>query len=132
MTGFVRRIHEFTISEGIELSAAVKARYPECITWDAQDWVQWAEEGIVDFLFPMNYTNSVRLAAMGTVSHVAFLNGKVPLWEGLGKTSRGSTLSPAALAEQVQAVLRVGADGAVIFNFLGLTDEDLRLLRQLQ
>jgi uncharacterized lipoprotein YddW (UPF0748 family) len=128
LTGFVRRLHAFTASEGIELSAAVFAGYPDSICSQAQDWVQWAEEGLVDFLFPMNYTNSLRVAVTRTVSHVALVGGRVPVWEGLGKASSMSDLTTEALAEQVSGCLDAGAQGIVLFHYRAVTDDDTEAL----
>jgi len=132
LTGFVRRLQEFTRREGMELSAAVFAGYPDCIRTQAQDWVQWAEEGLVDFLFPMNYTNSLRMAVTRTMAHVALVRGRVPIWEGLGKFSSASQLSPEALGEQIKGVLEAGAQGVVIFHYRALTEEDLQTICRLR
>ncbi len=129
---FVRRVHALTTREGMELSAAVFRDYPECIRFQAQDWAGWAEEGIVDYLFEMNYTNSIRLAVLRTLAHVAQVKGKVPLWQGLGKRSSMSVLSTEVLKKQVRGVLEAGADGIVIFTYPALTPEDLAFLRQLR
>ena len=128
LTAFVRRLHDFTQSEGIELSAAVFAGYPDAIRSQAQDWVQWAEEGLVDFLFPMNYTNSLRVAASRTISHVALVGGTVPVWEGLGKASSASQLTTEALAEQVSAVIAAGAQGIVLFHYRAVTEDDINAI----
>jgi len=132
LTDFVRRLHAFTAAEGIELSAAVFTGYPDSIRGQAQDWVQWAEEGLVDFLFPMTYTNSLRTAVARTICHVALVAGKVPLWEGLGKASSASQLTTEALAAQVSGVLDAGAQGVVLFHYRAVTDEDVDTIRRLR
>lgn len=129
LTNFVQRMREFTRNEGLELSAAVFAGYPDCIRSQAQDWVLWAEEGLVDYLFPMNYTNSLRVAVTRTISHVALVGGKVPIWEGLGKASSASQLTTEALAKQIEGVLDAGAQGVVIFHYRAVTEEDIEAIR---
>ena len=132
LTGFVRRLYAFTSGEGLELSAAVFAGYPDCIRSQAQDWVAWAEEGLVDFLFPMTYTNSLRVAVARTVSHVALVGGRVPVWAGLGKASSASQLTTEALAAQVAGVLGAGAQGVVLFHYRAVGEEDVEALRSLR
>jgi uncharacterized lipoprotein YddW (UPF0748 family) len=131
LTGFVRRLHEFAVSEGLEVSAAVFAGYPDCLRAQAQDWVQWAQEGIVDFLFPMNYTNSLRVAVTRTVTHVALVGGKVPVWEGLGRSSSASQLTTETLLGQVQGVLDAGAQGIVLFHYRSIADDDVKAIGRL-
>jgi len=132
VTEFVRRLHEFTGGEGMELSAAVFAGYPDCRADQGQDWVEWAEKGLVDFMFPMTYTNSLRSAVTRTAAHVAWVAGKVPLWEGLGKSSSISRLSSEALGLQMAGVLEAGADGVVLFHEAAVTDEDIRAIQALR
>jgi uncharacterized lipoprotein YddW (UPF0748 family) len=129
---FVRRVHGLTGQNDMELSAAVFAHYPACVRTQGQDWVRWAEEGRVDYLFPMNYTNSTRDAVALTVTHAALIKGRVPLWEGLGRDSSDSLLSADGLEKQARAVLAAGADGVVVFKYKSLTSEDLAVFRQLK
>lgn len=131
LKGFVRRIRELTSQLGMELSAAVFPGYPDCIYAQAQDWAEWAHEGLVDFLFPMNYTNSVRIARGRAVSHTALVKGKVPVWEGLGKSSSASQLSTEMLRRQVEVCLQAGAEGIVLFSYPAVTDEDIEVLKPL-
>lgn len=132
LTGFVRRLREFTRAEGMELSAAVFPSYPDCIGSQAQDWVGWAEEGLVDFLFPMNYTNSLQICLTRTISHVALVGDGVPVWEGLGKKSSCSELSTEALAAQVRGVREAGARGVVLFQYRAVTEEDVQAIRRVR
>jgi uncharacterized lipoprotein YddW (UPF0748 family) len=122
---FVTRVHDLTSGAGMELSAAVFNEYPRSISGQGQDWVQWAELGIVDYLFPMSYTNSLLSVVSRTICHVALVGGRVPVWEGLGKYSSASQLTPEALGEQIRGVLDRGADGVVIFHYGAITDDDL-------
>jgi len=125
VTAFVERLHGITRQKGIELSAAVFADYPGSRHSNGQDWVAWAERGIVDFLFPMNYTNSTRDARMRTRCHRALVGPEFPLWEGLGKDSSASQLSTQVMVEQMRACLKEGSQGVVLFSYPALSDEDL-------
>ena len=132
ITDFVSRLREFTRSENLELSAAVFAGYPDSRRTQGQDWIEWAEKGLVDYLLPMNYTNSTRWAAARTISHAALIGGKAPLWEGLGKSSSASQLTTEVLTEQVKAVLAAGAQGIVLFSDPAVTEADIQAVQQLR
>lgn len=131
VTGFVRRLRAFTDEKGMELSAAVFAGYPDSIRSQGQDWVQWSDDGLLDYLFPMNYTNSLAVARARTICHVALVSGRTPIWEGLGKRSSASQLGPEELAAQAREVLAAGAKGIVLFSYPALTDEDLSALSEI-
>ncbi len=132
ITRFVQGLREFTSDRDVELSAAVFGGYPDSIGGQGQDWVKWAELGLVDYLFPMNYTNSIRVAVSRTISHVALVSGRVPVWEGLGKLSSASQLSTDALAAQIRGVLGARADGIVLFHYRAVTDEDIAAIRAIR
>ncbi len=132
VTAFVRRMRELTSSEGIELSAAVFPDVPVCIIHQGQDWPLWAEEKLVDFLFPMNYTPSTRAAATRTQCHLALAAGHVPIWEGLCRRSSQAMLDAPALERQMRAVLETGAEGICLFSYPALDDEDMALIRGLK
>jgi len=105
--------------------------YPECIVNQGQDWVYWAERGLLDSVVPMNYTNSLLMLKRRTKAHLAYVKGKCALWEGLGKDSSRSQLSTEALIKQIKAVREEGAEGVMIFPYSALTDEDLTALAEL-
>jgi uncharacterized lipoprotein YddW (UPF0748 family) len=125
ITDFVRRMREYTAAHDLELSAAVFRDYPQSVPSQGQDWVGWANEGLVDFVFPMNYDESEINVRRLTREHVKLVDDKVALWEGLMKDK----LTPPQLARQVRAVLQLRTKGAVIFHYPALTDEDLAAMK---
>lgn len=131
VTKFVEEISGLVRSRDKELSAAVFMDYPECLVNQGQDWADWGERGLIDYLFPMTYTNSVLMVKRRTRNHVAQIRGGCHLWEGLGKRSSRSTLSTEALVEQTKAAIGEGAGGIVIFAYSSLTDEDLSALSRM-
>ncbi|MFP4028170.1 MAG: glycoside hydrolase family 10 protein [Candidatus Brocadiia bacterium] len=128
ITGLVERVHDYTRDHDLELSAAVFADYPRCSESQGQDWVDWTRQGLVDYIFPMNYTNSLRMAEARAVCHKTLVGNQVPLWEGLGKASSCSALSTADLELQVDKCLDAGANGIVLFSYPAVTDEDIQML----
>ena len=125
ITRFVRNIREMTRRRDKELSAAVFPEYPSCLIGVGQDWVRWVEERLVDYLFPMNYTNSSKVAVSRTRCHIALVGESVPVWEGLGKSSSASYLPTEKLMRQIEGVLDAGAQGIVLFHYAAVEDSDL-------
>jgi uncharacterized lipoprotein YddW (UPF0748 family) len=131
ITMFVEELSESVKARGKELSAAVFMEYPECIVYEGQDWGDWGEKGLVDYMFPMTYTNSTLMVSRRTRNHIAQVKEGCHMWEGLGKRSSRSTLSTEALVEQARAAGEEEAEGIVIFSYSSLTDEDLAALSAL-
>jgi len=131
VTSFVEQMHDLTRSKDIELSAAVFADIPSCRNSNGQDWVKWAEKSLVDFMFPMNYDNSMRNVRLRTRQHVALIKGFCPVWEGLGKASSASQLTTEVMVEQICSAKQEGAEGVVLFHYPALSDEDLAALKAL-
>jgi uncharacterized lipoprotein YddW (UPF0748 family) len=131
VSAFVERLHGITQTKRVELSAAVFSGYPDCRQSNGQDWVAWAERKLVDFLFPMTYTNSTRDARMRTRCHRALVGDRIPIWEGLGKRSSASELSTAVMMEQIEACLAERSQGIVLFSYPALSDEDLAAIASL-
>ncbi|MGC9014368.1 MAG: glycoside hydrolase family 10 protein [Thermoproteota archaeon] len=109
----------------IKLSAAVFKDYPRCVTTVAQDWADWIEKGIVDFICPMTYEYDLRVAKYLARSHRAVVGKDATVYEGIGKRSSQSILSPRDVFMQASAFVKEGADGIVIFSYSSLEDEDL-------
>ncbi len=128
----VERVAQLAHGEGLEVSAAVFPKYPQCRETQGQDWVLWAENGWVDYIFPMNYTDSNRDAVMRTRAHKAVLGGEAVLWEGLGKKSHNTNKTPEELVEQIELVMDAGSEGIVIFEERDLTAEDIAALKKLR
>ncbi len=129
ITRFVARLSKAAKAADKEVSAAVFPEYPEAIVTIGQDWESWARQGLVDYMFPMNYTMSTKIAIKRTRNHVAALEGSgVPLWEGLWNRQ---ALSTPMLMEQARGALAQGAQGIVIFEYHGLDDQDLSALGKL-
>lgn len=131
VTQFVRYLRKFTKKEKMKLSASVCCfrNYESARVNQSQDWVSWAQEQLLDYLKPMNYTNDLSDFTHQTKSHVALVRGRVPVWEGLNATR----LSTEALAKHAQAARDAGAQGvAIIYNHHAITDDDFKALREVR
>ncbi|NUQ60992.1 MAG: family 10 glycosylhydrolase [Pirellulales bacterium] len=104
------------IKPSIQISAAVFGSYPDCRISVGQDWVQWAKAGYVDFLCPMDYTDSDQRFINLVSEQLRLVEGKVPLYSGIGATSSSSTLPPDRVAGQAHHARALGAAGFTIFN----------------
>jgi len=125
---FVERLREAAKAKNIEVSAAVFADYPSCVESIGQDWVKWGKNGLVDYLFPMNYTLDVKEAAERANNHIVAVAGACPVWEGLWNKPE---MTVSTLIEEIKGVLQAGTDGVVIFEYYGLSDEDIGAIKEL-
>jgi len=128
---FVRSMRKLTAERGKELSAATWSTYLWGKEGYGQDWCAWAREGLLDLSCPMDYTNSLDDLKDLIPGQLAAVEGKCPLWVGIGKKSSHSDLSPQQFAEQILLCRQLGADGITVFSHVALTDEDLALLKRL-
>lgn len=132
ITNLVRAVSQEArkIRPGIQISAAVFSDWPYCRDSIGQDWANWVKEGLLDFVCPMNYTNSAGTIGSLVQNQVAAIEGAKPLVSGIGVTSSQSGLSPDQVARQIAAVRRSGAKGFILFNLdRSLLDDVLPLLR---
>ena len=130
ITRFVRRIRKASSEGGKELSAAVFFYYPGGLQDVAQDWELWVRDGLLDHVFPMNYSRSTEIAAKWTRNNVSTLAGSsgCRLWEGL---LRPSNMTTDRFVEHVKAVLAAGVAGFTVFEYRYLSDDDLAALGSL-
>jgi len=103
------------IRPGIKLSAAVFSDWPQCRDTVGQDWVNWVKNGYLDFVCPMDYTESAtQYAQWMTIQSEAI--GKVALFcPGVGVTL-DNTMSPDQVVRQIQLGQKAGSSGFILFN----------------
>ena len=94
--------------------AAVWPDLPSVRRDRGQNWKAWVDAGYVDFICPMNYATDPATFAKRLADERAMVNGRVPIYEGIGayKLTSGSQLGPLVAASQ-----RGGANGWVLFNY---------------
>jgi uncharacterized lipoprotein YddW (UPF0748 family) len=115
------------IRPGLKISAAVFWHWSNARNSVAQDWKLWVEKGYLDFVCPMQYTDSAAAFAGQTRLTAGWTAGKIPLVPGIGATLG---LSPDGTLEQVLAARRqAGTAGFVLFNYDLSLLEHLDLLR---
>jgi uncharacterized lipoprotein YddW (UPF0748 family) len=101
------------------LSAAVVPDEAESERNRLQDWRTWAENGILDVICPMIYTEDAG-AFVADIQSVRARTGAVPVWAGIG----AYRLQPSQTIENILAARRHGAQGIVLFSYDSLTGPD--------
>jgi uncharacterized lipoprotein YddW (UPF0748 family) len=116
ITDFVRDVRDLvrTESPGTLLSAAVLPDREDALG-NGQDWAAWAEEGVVDFIVPMDYTDSLELFSQLLDAQLV-LAGDVPVVPGIGSNAGGLDLSPDEISCQMAVAIRAGAAGWALFH----------------
>jgi len=114
ITGLVREVSTAArgIRPGIQISAAVFG-WP----WNyevGQDWKQWVEEGLLDFICPMNYTTSRDELRRAVTVEMEVVKRRIALYIGLGEFILPRTPD---LVEQILLSRELGADGFVLFCY---------------
>jgi len=95
-----------------ELSAAVFPDRDEAYLNRGQDWQVWAQEGLVDALYPMTYFGPAERVA-GQLREIAVHRTPgVRYWAGLGAYIKG----PEQIATEATAASKLGYDGLALFS----------------
>lgn len=97
----------------IKISAAVFGRYPDCRIGVGQDWVAWIKAGYLDFVCPMDYTQSDLEFTNLVSSQQTLIEGRIPIYPGIGAWRLGT---PDRVVSQVLVARRLNAPGFTVFN----------------
>ena len=99
-----------------QLTAAVYAKYPRCIETVGQDWVKWIDFNLVDYVVPMDYTESMTQFESFLGQHAS------PKWHagrtiaGIGVTASESNLGADQVVEQIRLSRKHGLAGQSLFD----------------
>jgi uncharacterized lipoprotein YddW (UPF0748 family) len=118
ITTVVRQVSEQarSVRPGIKISAAVFPNWAADRDSVAQDWKLWCEKGWVDFVCPMDYTES-RGRFANLVSRQKEWVGRTPFYPGIGVSASSSRLPIEEVIEQIEVTRRQGTGGFIIFNY---------------
>lgn len=116
ITSFVRHVRNGIeeIRPGVLLSAAVLKDRNDGLR-NGQDWVGWVEEGLIDFVVPMNYTDSLHIFRALLEDQMESAGG-FPVVAGIGVFSADCTLGPEEAAEQAELSSEAGSAGYALFH----------------
>ncbi|MDZ7616736.1 MAG: family 10 glycosylhydrolase, partial [Patescibacteria group bacterium] len=107
----------------LAISAAVFGQYPGCRESVAQDWVAWVEAGYLDFLCPMDYTDSDEQFSNLVENQLKLVGKRVPVYPGIGASAPG--LEPDRVVGQILHARRLGASGFTVFEFSARTADTM-------
>jgi len=133
ITALVRNVAKRVRAEapGVEISAAVFENAANCPIAVGQDWPAWCKEGLLDFVCPMDYTDSTSVFA-GLVKKQKGIIGDVPLYPGIGLSSSGA--SPESrlrrVVEQIVESRKAGCGGFTVFNYDAAAEAVLPIISQ--
>lgn len=135
---FVKTVNSFTKGKGVDLSAAVFPRYQLCIESVGQDWVNWCQKGLLNFIVPMNYWGNFNKFNKYLSIHARALKAGIPILEGIGNSkscSRNSVFkpikNPETLLKRALEIKRRGFSGVAFFSTNGLGERELKLITDL-
>lgn len=131
VTTFVRELKAAlaTLGRPMKISAAVFPEAANARVLIGQDWSTWAEEGLVDMLSPMIYTNDAALFDDYVRRAVAVGKGRTQVCIGIGIGTSHNRNTPEGMLEQMRISRERGADGVIYFSANSLTGPFLERLR---
>lgn len=131
MRAFMGQVKELCTQSQVKLSVAARVQYLNRAIVEGQDWIRWAEKGLVDVISPMNYSPDPEVVQRRIAANQRLLAAPLAtILEGLGRRSSAGEATPEQLAAQVGGALAAGLPGVAIFSLDALTDRDLDLLSE--
>ena len=104
------------VRPGIKVSAAVFRQWDQDSRTIMQDWKLWCERGWLDFVCPMDYTES-ETGYESWIRQQKTWAGPAGLVPGIGITSSRTTLAPDAAVRQIEITRRHETQGFILFNY---------------
>lgn len=118
ITRLVEAVHREAkkIRPGIKISAAVFGSYPSCRESVGQDWPAWIKAGYLDFVCPMDYTESDLAFSALVANQLELVGGRIPIYPGIGATASRTSLTADRVVAQIYHARSLSAGGFCIFN----------------
>jgi uncharacterized lipoprotein YddW (UPF0748 family) len=104
------------IRPDIKISAAVFRNWPVDRNSVGQDWKLWCDRGYLDFVCPMDYTDSSSHFNRMVAQQLTWV-GKVPCFPGIGLSTWSDPSDICKLIEQINVTRKLGTGGFTIFNY---------------
>jgi uncharacterized lipoprotein YddW (UPF0748 family) len=104
------------IRPDIKISAAVFRNWPVDRNSVGQDWKLWCDLGYLDFVCPMDYTDSGSHFKRMVEQQLTWA-GKVPCYPGIGLSVWSDPSDICKLIEQINVTRKLGTGGFTIFNY---------------
>jgi len=104
------------IRTDIKISAAVFRNWPVDRNSVGQDWKLWCDRGYLDFVCPMDYTDSSSHFKRMVQQQLTWA-GSVPCFPGIGLSVWSDPSDICKLIEQINVTRELGTGGFTIFNY---------------
>jgi uncharacterized lipoprotein YddW (UPF0748 family) len=126
ITAVVKAVSEQAraLKPGIKISAAVFRNWATDRDGVGQDWKLWCDQGWLDFVCPMDYTESDRQFDTWIALQKDWA-GKTLVYPGIGVSSSGSRLGPDRTIGQINITRQHDTRGFIIFNYGASEAKDL-------
>lgn len=118
ITAVVKAVSEQAraIKPRIKLSAAVFRNWTNDRDSVGQDWKVWCDQGWLDFVCPMDYTESNRKFETMVTAQKEWA-GRVPVYPGIGVSASSSRFGAARTIDQIGIARRHKTGGFIVFNY---------------
>ena len=113
------------IRPGIKISAAVFRNWPVDRDAVGQDWRLWCRRGYLDFVCPMDYTDSGSQFRHMIEPQLTWA-GKVPCYPGIGLSTWSDPTDICRLIEQINLTRQLKTGGFTIFNYASTEATQIR------
>jgi uncharacterized lipoprotein YddW (UPF0748 family) len=107
------------------LTVAVLGKYPQCVASVGQDWVSWLDMGIVDYVVPMDYTESKSTFEGYLRQHASTRRHARRTIAGIGVTANESRLDAAGVIEQINLARKYDLAGVALFDLDTLLEKSI-------
>ena len=98
------------------LTTAVYGKYPQCVGSVGQDWYSWLSMNLVDYVVPMDYTESSAVFESFLQQHAAAPTHARKTIAGIGVTANESRLDATQVIGQINLSRRYGLAGNALFD----------------
>ena len=98
------------------LTTAVYGKYPACVGSVAQDWEGWLRLNLVDYVVPMDYTESAATFNEYLTQHAALKSHARKTIAGIGVTANESRLNARQVIDQIRQTRAKGLAGNALFD----------------
>jgi uncharacterized lipoprotein YddW (UPF0748 family) len=98
------------------LTAAVLGKYPQCVASVGQDWTSWLDTRLVDYVVPMDYTESSAVFESYLRQHAGSKSRARRTIAGIGVTANESRLDAAKVISQINLARKYGLAGVSLFD----------------
>lgn len=97
-------------------TAAVLGKYPTCIASVGQDWDSWLSANLVDYVVPMDYSESLSQFESFLQQHAQNKFHARKTIVGIGVTANESRLDAKAVIDQINLTRKYGMSGVSLFD----------------